>query len=100
MNHAVGPSPNDQYAQPEALQALLVSQASIHRQQDVKPPVGTSQKLAIIDPGPAGGLHRRNVVSRQFSDKITGQVLVKQNAHRLGGTSREGLLVSLLVMVR
>ena len=92
MNHSVRPGTNDQHAQTEGLQALLVPKASIHRHQDIKTPMSASKKLAIMGPGPPGGLHGSDLVSRQFGDKITRQVLVKQNVHRPTSTFVRGLV--------
>ena len=49
---------------------------------------GPSKRFSIAGAGPTDGLHRGDMMPRQFSDEIPEQVLVKQNAHCPGRPTR------------
>ncbi len=81
MGHAVRRRPDDQYAQAETFQILLVRETSIHAQQGIEMLASLSEQLAVLRSRPTLGLHAADVMSGQFRRESPWQILVKQNAH-------------------
>ena len=81
VDHAVRRRPDDQYAQAEAPQVLLVRETSIHAQQGIEMLVSPPQQRAVLRYRPTFGLQAADVVHGQLRRENPWQILVKQNAH-------------------
>ena len=81
MNHAVRRRPDDQYAQAEAPQVLLVRETSIHAQQGIEMLASLPEQYAVLSSRSTLGLHAADVVPGQLHRESLRQILVKQNAH-------------------
>ena len=81
MDHAVRRRPDDQYAQEEAAQILLVRETSIHAQQGIEVLASPPEQRAVLRSRPTLGLDAADVVPGQLRRESPWQILVKQNAH-------------------
>lgn len=68
-----------------AFQILLISEALIRRDHDVKTvPLRNLQKIAVDEPRPALFLRGADVVLREIAQKLIGDVLIEQDAQIVG----------------
>ena len=81
MNHTVRRRSDDQYAQAEAPQVLLVRETSIHAQQGIEMLSSLPEQYAVLRSRSTLGLHAADVVPGQLRRESPWQILVKQNAH-------------------
>lgn len=82
VGHSVGRCHDHDDRKGNAVHALLVRQATIHRE---KSPMGgrrPSEKLTVLDARPAETCYRVRIVAYQQLRKVVRQVLVKKDAHQ------------------
>ena len=72
-------------AMERALNVLLMLQATIDRQHDIKPSSGESQQFAILHAGPARLRDRDDLVPGNPRAQCARDAFVKQHSHRRSG---------------
>ena len=81
MIHAVRVGHNQDYAQFQCQNVLLMFQVAVHGNQHIKPPLRPAQKLTIFTSTPAQTSNRGDIVTCQLCGQANGQVFIKKNAH-------------------
>src|SRR3990172_1772950 len=81
---AVRPSPNGDHRE-GSWQLLGTLDVLVYGQNRGKRPRGSSQELAVLNPGPPLLLDGAYLVANKFINKLVRQALIEQNAHWLRG---------------
>jgi hypothetical protein len=74
-------SANQENAERQPGEALLLLEVPIHRQESVKAPGHLAEQFPVGDPLPAFCRNRGCLVADEARDQIGWQVLIKKNAH-------------------
>ena len=87
IRHAVRSGPKDQDTHAQRFGVLLMLEPPIHRHKDVEALSRSLKQLPVRGPRPTESLHAADLMPRYCGRKVTGDILVKQNAHWLGRNS-------------
>ena len=82
VHHSVGRGENEEHAERQPCDILLEVDAPVHGQQRVVLPTHASEKVAVLDTGPATADDGGGAVAFEDGGEIYWELLVKKNAHQ------------------